>query len=115
MLNKFKKLYKLFLSLFPSKLPIGMTDFYLWSDSVLELSDVPNNSSTVFCLATMILHLPSTSDKKSKYYFIKSLNKYASNQIAAGVIQDLKQKQADAMRAEEEAKKNAVETTAVEA
>lgn len=102
-MQKIKKLFKRVLGLFPQKLPIGMTDFYLWADDVIELSGLPNNESVVFALATMVLHLPPTACYKSKEYFIRSLLKTASNQIAHGVMQELKDKQVAKAKAEQEA------------
>ena len=97
--NQFKKFLVRLTFFFPSPLPIGMTEFEDWADSILAHSVAPNNDSTRFALATMILHLPSLASWKSKEYFLRALHKSAANQIAAGVMQDLKQKQADAAKA----------------
>lgn len=110
MKNKVLKLIRRFLALFPSKLPIGMTEFYRWADDVIDLSGLPHNDSTVFSLATMILHLKATEAYKSKQYFILTIKKGAANQIAAGVMQELKDKQL-AKAAEE----NAAKAAAIEA
>ena len=119
-------------SVFPSKLPSGMQDFNVWADSIIFAYDLPDNDSLRFGLATAILHLESSakieinlgivkiaipsSAYKSRRYFAQIMLKGAANQIASGVMQDLKQKQQEAMAkeaAEREAAINA-ESTKVE-
>lgn len=108
-MKKVKQIINRFLGLFPSRLPVGMTEFDKWAKSVIEMSPLPYNDSTVFSLATMVLHLPATTNYKSKEYFIRSLHKAAANQIAAGVMQDLKEKQRAAQEAAAKANKEAIE------
>lgn len=80
-------------SFFPTSLPIGMTAFDQWATSIIKLSSLPDNDSTRFGLAASILHLDSTQDRKAKRFFVKLMNKGAANQIASGVMQELKEKQ----------------------
>src|ERR1017187_1717610 len=90
-------------SYFPTALPTGMTEFVKWQDSILRMSKVPDNDSTRFASAVMILHLDSTTNRKAKRYFIKALDKSASNEIANAVAMGLKEKQIAAAKAEQEA------------
>lgn len=100
--QKLKKFLNKIRFFFPSSLPVGMTEFYVWADSIIDAYGLPNNDSSQFALATMILHLDSTSDSKPKRYFGKAALKSMSNQIAAGVMQDLKQKQVEKAKQEQE-------------
>lgn len=86
-----------------------MAEFDEWAQSIITTYDIPNNDSMVFALATTILHLNASSAYKPKFHFYLLLRKSMSNQVAAGVMQDLKQKQAEKMKAEEEAKANAIQ------
>lgn len=122
-INKIKKVLVKLSHLIPTALPIGVTEFNDWADSILEANpDLPNNDSMRFALATMVLHLESTSKVevnllivklqiptsgiKSKHFFAQSLRKSASNQIAAAAMHELKEKQQAQMKAEAEAKAN---------
>lgn len=91
----------------PHKLPTGMIEFNVWADSIISAYGLPDNDSTKFALATMILHLESTAAYKPKRYFALTTLKSMSNQIAAGVMQDLKAKQAERVKQEEEEAKKA--------
>jgi hypothetical protein len=79
-------------ALFPTRLPIGMTEFDEWAKSIIELTDLPDNDSMRFSLSTMVLHLSSTSGYKSKEFFIRSLYKAAANQIAAAKLHEIKER-----------------------
>jgi hypothetical protein len=61
-------------------------------DSIIELTDLPDNDSMRFSLSTMVLHLSSTSGYKSKEFFIRSLYKAAANQIAAAKLHEIKER-----------------------
>lgn len=102
-LTKVKNVFNRLFFYLPTPLPIGMNDFDSWAQSIINVYLLPDNDSTRFALATMILHLDSTSSSKPKAYFGRATRKSMSNQIAAGVMQDLKQKQADKIKAEQEA------------
>lgn len=89
-------------------LPVGVTEFHEWSDEIIRLANAPNNDSTRFALATMILHVTPEKDKVPHSYFVAMLRKSMSNQVAAGIMHDLKAKQ-EAERAAELAASNATE------
>jgi hypothetical protein len=99
-----KRLIKLLLARFPSKLPIGVTEQARWASDIIYLAGpgIPDNSSTRFALAVMVLHLGSTQSRKPKLFFARQLFKAAANEIAHGVAQQYKEKQ---KREEEDAKK----------
>lgn len=88
--KKLKELLTLILSFIPTPLATGMTEFKAWQDDILLLSRVPDNDSTRFTVAVMVLHLGNTVDRKAKRYFVKSLNKAAANEIANASIIALK-------------------------
>lgn len=88
-----KKVLSHLLSYLPTALPVGMTEFNNWSDSILAMSKVPDNDSTRFAVAVMIMHLNATEDRKAKRYFVRALNKSAANECANSVAVALKEKQ----------------------
>jgi hypothetical protein len=86
-------------SFFPTPLPVGIAEFDTWALSILNLTSFPDNDSTRFSLAVMVLHMDSTTASKPRQYFARALHKAGANQIASQVVQDLKQKQKDAENA----------------
>lgn len=88
------------------KLPQGVKEFGLWSDSLIKYYGLPDNDSVRFMLATMILHAKEDAAFLSQEYFGKRALKSAANQVAAGIMQDLKSRQ-EAKIAEEKAAKDA--------
>jgi len=101
-----KLLLKRLMSYFPSPLPVGMSQFNTWSDSIIELSGpYADADSMKFAVASMIMHLGAQRSSVPKNFFVKSLRKTAANQIAGQVFQDIKQRQAEAQKAAEEAAK----------
>ena len=112
--SKINKYVNLVSSLFPTALPRGVTEFNSWSQSIIDTFGLPDNDSVKFMLATMILHLDSTSAYKPKLYFGLSSLKSMSNQIAASVVQDMKTKQQERMAAEAAAAKQQAEATATQ-
>lgn len=86
---------------FPSPLPVGMAEFDVWSQSIIDAYVLPDNDSTRFALATMILHAGSSEAYKPKRFFGLCVKKSMANQIAGGVMQDLKKKQEDRIKEEQ--------------
>ena len=71
-------------------LPLGMSEFQSWSDRIIAgamLKATPESQK--FALADMLLHLGPTVDHECDAYFIKSLRKYAINQVAVEVRKTL--------------------------
>lgn len=92
----------------PRALPIGMTEFEEWSDRIISGTLLPANpeaiSSQKFALANMLMHLSPTTDHESDGYFIKSLRKYAINQIADAKRTELRDAAKARLAAEEASK-----------
>lgn len=102
LVNKVKILAVKLSFMFPTKLPQGMTEFDAWANDISNVYGLPSNDSVKFALATMVLHAKSTDAYVPKHYFGMSALKSAANQVAAGVMQDLKQKQAEAIKQAQE-------------
>jgi len=93
----------------PARLPLGVAAFEAWAASIMALlgpgfENVPQDD-IMFALAGMIMHLGPQTDRVSKRYFVLSLRKIASNQVAGEVMSQSKQRQAErAAKKAEEAK-----------
>ena len=97
-----------FLGLFPSKLPVGKTEFETWSNSIIKTYKVPmDDRSAKFGLCAMIMRLNPTEAYKSKAFFALCLSKGASAQVASYVMEDIKNQQ----KAEFEAAQKAEQET----
>lgn len=99
-----RKFLKVLLSYIPTKLPHGMTEFEAWSRSIIALSNCPDNESTRFTVAVMILHMNPDEDRKAKHFFVKKLNKAACNELANKIAMDLKEAQKKRHEADEAAR-----------
>ncbi len=109
-----KMLIKRLLSLIPSALPVGLQEFYIFSDDIIELSGpYADEDSMRFAIATMILHLGPQKSRISKNHFVRSLRKTAANQVAGQIFQDIKVKQQEAQK-QAEATAKQLEAAAVE-
>lgn len=81
-------------------LPIGRQEFYDWSERIISGALLPaSKRSQQFVLSDMLLHLGPTEDHKEDAFFIHTLRKFAVNQVAIAVRDELKEQQ----RAEQEA------------
>jgi len=108
-----KLLLKRLLSYLPSKLPVGLTEFHAWADSIIELAGkYADEDSLKFTLATMIIHLDSKRGSVPKSLFVDSLRKAAANQVAGQIFQDIKTKQQEAQNAAKLAEATAQPTAA---
>lgn len=98
--TKLSKALNQLLSLLPCPLPVGMTEFEEFSNSVIELSgEYADRDSMKYAIASMIIHLGPQRSHVAKNYFVRSLRKAAANQVASQVFQDIKQKQEQAAKA----------------
>lgn len=88
LLNKLK-------GMFPSKLPTGTADFDSWAVSIFTTYNLPDMPSYRNAIASMIMHLGPTTDKKPLLFFAKAVRKAQANQIAYEEIQKLKQAEND--------------------
>lgn len=85
---------KRLLSLLPTPLPVGMTEFESWSDDIINLSGpYADTDSMKFAIASMIMHLGPQKSHVAKNYFVRSLRKTAANQVAGQVFTNIKEKQ----------------------
>lgn len=74
----------------PRPLPLGMTEFEEWSARIIAGSMLTADvASQKFALANQLMHLGPTEDHKEDIFFIKTLRKFAVNQIADGVRRQL--------------------------
>lgn len=99
-----KKFFRKLSFFFPTRLPNGMTEFETWAKDIIDTYNLPDNPSVRFAFASQILHSGATEAYRPKRYFVLLTLKGMSNQIAHGVMQDLKAKQ----QAAEEAAKASV-------
>ncbi len=94
-------LIKRLLSYVPTLLPVGLTSFYTWADSILELSgQYADKESMQFAIASMVIHLPAGKAYCSKNHFVAGLRKSAANQVASQVFQEIKTKMEEKQKAE---------------
>lgn len=94
-----KLLLKKLLGYFPTKLPVGLPQFYEWADSIIELSgQYADRESMIFAISTILIHADSKFGALSKQYFVNRLRKSAANQVASQAFQDIKKRQEEALK-----------------
>jgi hypothetical protein len=87
-------------------LPLGRKEFDEWSDRIIAGAMITaTHESQKFSLAEMIMHIKPTQSFCDDGHFINSLRKAAANEVAYAVMQELRQKKLDRLKAEEDAKK----------
>jgi len=91
---------------FPSKLPHTEEDFNKFCESIFSVYNLPDKLSYRRAIATMILHLGPLENKKSKIYFVKSIEKARMNEFAFDQMQAFKKLE---QQEAEEAKEKAIE------
>lgn len=101
-------------------LPLGRQEFEDWTDRIISgaLLPVPP-SQQKFVLADMLLHCGPQEDHKEDAFFIKGMRKFAVNQVAVMMRQEIKdqqnaQKAAEGKVAEEEQHKKDLEAKRAE-
>lgn len=103
------------LVLVPRSLPVGMSEFEVWSDRIISLSgQFADTDSMKFALASQVMHLGAQKSRVPDQFFINSMRKAAANQVASQVFQDIKTKQLEAAKAAQEAAKLAEATAQVQ-
>jgi hypothetical protein len=117
MLKKLMLPIKRLLSHFATKLPVGLSEFESWADSIIELSGpYADRDSMVFAISSALIHADAKHGSLPKKYFVDRLRKAAANQVASQAFQDIKirqQKAAEAQKAaEEQQQAKQVEATA---
>ena len=102
------KQLKKFLSKFPTKLPVGLTEFEAWTDDIIELSgELANRDSIQFVLSDMIQRTGALKNSAfgtipgyvPKDHFVQGLIAAAAKQVAGQVFFDIKTKQQEAAKA----------------
>lgn len=107
-----KRFFKQTLAFVPTLLPIGVEAFDVWAKDVLYIYNFPDNDSTRWALATMIMHLGPTSAYKTKRFFGLSIHTAAAKQVAHNIFYELKQKQQADQKAEQDKQAAVTGTTA---
>lgn len=91
-----KLLLKRLLSRIPTSLPVGLSEFETWSDSIIELSGTfADLDSMKFAIASILIHADARHGALPKNYFVSRLRKSAANQIASQIFQTIKTQQAE--------------------
>lgn len=100
-MKQLRLLAKRVLSLIPTKLPTGMTEFNQFVADIIELvPGLADDRSIRFTVASMIMHLGPQRSHVAKNYFVRSLQKTAANQISHAVMLDIKKEQEEQRKAE---------------
>lgn len=94
-------------------LPLGRKEFMEWTDRIISgaglLADV---RSQRFVLSDLLLHLGPQEDHKEDAFFIHSMRKFAVNQVAIAMRDELKAEQKAELAAKEAADKAEAEAKA---
>lgn len=91
-------------------LPIGRAQFDEWSERIISGAIVTaDRQSQIFALTNMLLHLGPTESHKPDAFFIHSLRKFAINETAVAVRDELYA----AKKAKEDAEKKAKEEVGI--
>jgi hypothetical protein len=91
-------------------LPMGVTEFHEWADRIIEGALVPaDKESQKFALADMIMHLGAAEDHKEDAHFIHYLRKVAVNQVAHGVMEEIRNRRKAELAKAEKPKLEAVQ------
>lgn len=86
-------------------LPLGRTEFLEWSENIILGARLPADpDSQRFALADLLTMLGPQESHKEDAFFIHSLRKFAINQVAIEMKNEIKKAHEDKKRAEAEAK-----------
>lgn len=94
-------------------LPVTADDFEKFCDDIFEEHAFPKAMSYKQMIASMILHLDTTTTKAPKLYFAKAIKKAQANEVAFNVIQDCKDQEIKA-QAEQAERLKTVATNGIE-
>jgi hypothetical protein len=99
------------MSYFPTPLPLGMTAYKEWTDSVAELiGPITNKEELNFCIASEVIRLAPDVCSAPKNHFVKRVRAGVAKQIAGAMFTEIKENQKAKQAAE--AAKQAAEVTA---
>lgn len=91
------KLLNSLLSYIPRRLPVGMSEFEIFSARIIsQVGQFADLDSMKYALASQILH--ASKPRLSDQFFRQGLEKAAANQVASQVFQDIKNKQLEAQK-----------------
>lgn len=85
---KLKRLYQLFLGMFPKQLPIGTAELNQFCADIFGLYVIPDLPSYRLAIATMIMHLGPQTAFKSPFWFFKSIRAAQSKEVAYQLVAD---------------------------
>lgn len=106
-------LFKRLMSRFPTKLPVGLTEFNAWASSIIDLSGrFADDTSMKFVLASELMHSDAKKGSVPKNYFVSRCRKLAANQTAGYILQEIKAEQ-EKLKAADAAKLAAEATAAL--
>lgn len=98
-MGRVQKAFNYISSFFSAPLPRGTAEFETFSQSIIDIYNLPDLPSYRHAIASMIMHLPPTCHRASKRYFAKCVLKAMANEISYAKIQEYK----EAMKKAEEA------------
>ena len=98
---KSKRYFAILKGFIPGRLPVGVTEFDAWAQSILDTYPMPTSdlTSLKFTLASIIMHLGPQKAYVSKFYFYLTINAAAAKQVAGHTFYTLKKQQEDAAKA----------------
>lgn len=76
-----------------TNLPVGVTEFHQWADSIIAESHLPDPDTLKLAICQMVVRLEHTASEIPKIFFVNALRKAAANQIAFAVSEEIKIKQ----------------------
>ncbi len=92
---------KRFLSLLPTPLPTGKTQYDTWLSSIIELAGpIADEQSMAWVISNEIMRLKSGQSSVPKNAFVKDLKRFACMQIAANKVLEIKEQQKAAQAAQ---------------
>lgn len=97
---RLKMALKRLLSYFPVDLPVGMTAYTKWRDSIVELiGPIATTNDLRFCIASEVIRLGPNTCSISKNYIVRRVRAGAAKQIAGADFTDIKNQQLAAQKA----------------
>ena len=107
-MKQLRNILKLILSFLPTPIPTGKTAFDAWLNDIVELTGpIADDRAMKWVVSNEVMVVPSGADRVPKRRFVKRLRKFAANQIAASVVQEIKAAQeAEQKQAGDSASKN---------
>ncbi len=99
----------------PRPLPMGVKEFHEWSDRIIAGAMIHADAPSLkFALAEMIMHLKPTDSHCADAHFIHSLRKFAANQVAYAMMQEIRDARKAALAAQEAKDKPLEENSTVQ-